>query len=82
MGFRSPGPLPATSRPVGAEILLLGQTTDEARDRVERAKANGPSLALDASARRLLELQEQGISPLRLSKANPAVEPGLEARQP
>jgi DNA mismatch repair protein MutS2 len=36
LGFRSPGPLPATSRPVAAEILLLGQTTDEARDRVEK----------------------------------------------
>src|SRR5207245_3712345 len=36
VGFRSPGPLPASSRPVAAEILLLGQTTDEARDRVEK----------------------------------------------
>ena len=37
VGFRSPGSLPGTSsRPVAAEILLLGQTTDEARDRVEK----------------------------------------------
>ncbi len=36
VGFRSPGPLPASSRPVATEILLLGQTTDEARDRVEK----------------------------------------------
>jgi DNA mismatch repair protein MutS2 len=37
VGFRSPGPLPGTSsRPVAPEILLLGQTTDEARDRVEK----------------------------------------------
>jgi len=37
-GFRSAGPLPpaASPRPVAAEILLLGQTTDEARDRVEK----------------------------------------------
>jgi len=36
VGFRSPGSLPGSPRPVAAEILLLGQTTDEARDRVEQ----------------------------------------------
>jgi DNA mismatch repair protein MutS2 len=36
VGFRSPGLLPGSPRPIAAEILLLGQTTDEARDRVEQ----------------------------------------------
>src|SRR5881296_3596100 len=36
VGLRSAGPVPASPRPVAAEILLLGQTTDEARDRVEK----------------------------------------------
>src|SRR3989454_979782 len=36
VGFRSAGPFPASPRPVASEILLLGQTTDEARDRVEK----------------------------------------------
>jgi len=36
VGFRSPGSFPGSPRPVAAEILLLGQTTDEARDRVEQ----------------------------------------------
>src|SRR5213594_2963568 len=36
VGFRSPGSLPGSPRLVAAEILLLGQTTDEARDRVEQ----------------------------------------------
>ena len=36
VGFRSAGPVPPSPRPVAAEILLLGQTSDEARDRVEK----------------------------------------------
>jgi DNA mismatch repair protein MutS2 len=36
VGFRSAGPIPVSPRPVAGEILLLGQTTDEARDRVEK----------------------------------------------
>src|SRR5256712_807370 len=36
VGFRAAGPLPASPRPVAPELLLLGQTTDEARDRVEK----------------------------------------------
>src|SRR2546422_2036868 len=36
VGFRRSGSLPGSPRPVAAEILLLGQTTDEARDRVEQ----------------------------------------------
>jgi len=36
VGFRAAEPLPASPRPVAPELLLLGQTTDEARDRVEQ----------------------------------------------
>jgi DNA mismatch repair protein MutS2 len=36
VGFRSAGPVPAAPRPVAGEIMLLGQTTDEARDHVEK----------------------------------------------
>jgi len=36
VGFRAAEPLPASPRPVAPELLLLGQTTDEARDRVEK----------------------------------------------
>ena len=36
VGFRSAGSVPVSPRLVAGEILLLGQTTDEARDRVEK----------------------------------------------